>query len=87
MFYDSRYSKADFPNTTDEYIVPDHYYFFMGDNRNYSVDSRFTKDGIGYVHELRLIGRTDFIIWNSNTSIIDSITDKTTNSRFFMKIK
>ncbi len=86
VFYDDRYSRTSFPNTTDVYVVPEHYYFFMGDNRNNSIDSRFTKDGMGYIHELRLIGRTDFIIWNSSTSLVDVVFGKEKNNRCFMKL-
>lgn len=70
VLYDPEYSLSDFPNTTGIYKIPEHYYFFMGDNRNNSIDSRFLQN-IGYVHELRLIGKAQYILWNG--SIIDNI--------------
>jgi signal peptidase I len=65
VLYDDLELQTDFPNTTGVYLVPDHYYFFIGDNRNNSYDSRF-KDGIGYVHELRLVGKAQCVLWNGS---------------------
>lgn len=70
VIYDTSVSPDDFPNTTGVYVIPAKYYFFMGDNRNNSVDSRYTEN-IGYVHELRLIGKTQYVLWNG--SIFENI--------------
>ena len=50
------YSGAD---NTSEFTVPEEYLFFMGDNRDNSVDSRFPQ--IGMVPFENLIGRAEVI--------------------------
>jgi len=50
----------DFPNTrVQENIVPEGYYFVLGDNRSDSTDSR----AIGFRKEEDIIGRVDLIMW------------------------
>lgn len=48
-------------DNTVEYTVPEGHYFFMGDNRDHSTDSRFT-DQVGYVPEENLVGRAVVIV-------------------------
>jgi signal peptidase I len=65
VLYNPELSPSDFPSTTPIYEIPTGYYFFMGDNRDNSTDSRFLQN-IGYIHETRLLGKTQFIMWNGS---------------------
>lgn len=52
---------------TDVFTVPAGQYFFMGDNRDNSMDSRFGQGagGVGFVPAENLIGRADRIMFSS----------------------
>ena len=54
-------------DNTDVYIVPGGKYFFMGDNRDNSEDSRFAQSagGVGYLPAEYLIGRADRIMFSA----------------------
>jgi signal peptidase I len=56
-----------FADNTDVFTVPAGHYFFMGDNRDNSQDSRFGQavGGVGFVPAENLIGRADRIIFSS----------------------
>ncbi len=53
-------------DNTDVFTVPEGQYFFMGDNRDNSQDSRFAQpNGVGFVPAENLIGRADRIMFSS----------------------
>lgn len=54
-------------DNTGIYTVPEGHYFFMGDNRDNSSDSRLPQSagGVGYVPYENLIGRADRIMFSS----------------------
>jgi signal peptidase I len=59
-------------DNTDVYVVPQGHYFFMGDDRDNSQDSRFPEEtGVGYVPFENLVGKADLILlsWNDQASI------------------
>lgn len=58
---------TDFADETGVYTVPAEHYFFMGDNRDNSQDSRYPRSvgGVGYVPFENLVGRADRVIFSS----------------------
>ncbi len=60
---DDRVSGSD---NTRPYVVPEGHYFFMGDNRDNSIDSRF-RDAVGFVPAENFVGRAEVIFLSSES--------------------
>ena len=60
--YKSVYLKNYSFQNSDKFIVPKDHFFFLGDNRDCSKDSRYLTS-VGYVHKDNLVGKAQFIFF------------------------
>lgn len=63
-----QYEKGPLDNT-EVYKVPENSYFFMGDNRDNSQDSRVLSE-VGYVPKINLLGPARIIFFSSTSSLM-----------------
>ena len=63
--YTAVYRKEGSFKNSDKYIVPKNHYFFLGDNRDCSKDSRYL-NSVGYVNKLNLVGKARIIFFPTN---------------------
>ena len=64
-YYNIAYKKRGSLANTNKFVVPDKHYFFMGDNRDCSKDSRFL-GSVGYVSYENIIGKARIIFFSNN---------------------
>jgi signal peptidase I len=63
--YIATYRKDGTMKNTGKFIVPKNHYFFMGDNRDCSKDSRFL-GSVGYVNFYNLVGKARIIFFSND---------------------
>ena len=66
--YNAVYLKNFSFQNSDAFFIPDKNYFFLGDNRDCSKDSRFLSE-VGYVHQDNLVGKAQFLFFSSDYRI------------------
>ena len=79
-------------DNTGVFVVPENHFFFMGDNRDNSLDSRAPSEiGVGYVPAENIVGRAEMILlsWDKGGSLFKPWTwvMDARPDRFFHRLK
>ena len=66
--YIAAYRKDYSFQNSDKFIIPKNHFFFLGDNRDCSKDSRYLSE-VGYVNKNNLVGKAQFLFFSSDYRI------------------
>ena len=89
--YTAVYKKEGTLQNTDKFIVPNDHYFFLGDNRDCSKDSRYLSS-VGFVKLSNIVGKAQLIFFSNDkkkSSFIKfwKLYKSIRSDRFFKRIR